>query len=292
MMTLVCCGLSALAGCRNPQKSSENMLRPPRVAADSTELDLFFITLPEQTAETTYASIWRDADVQQIDPETRRRQLMNGLQVGVLGWRLPPEIQHLIEDRSQPLAEDIANRAAERSAGANMMEIADLEKLNRISIRRMTVQHHHRNEIIVSREFETFTLLLSKDGNVSGGDYPQSQGIFGVRAARAAGGKVRLEFDPELQFGASQQKWNATTAGITQLTSSREKVPLDVLAFACELTPGEFVAVGSLPGKPGSVGDRFFEDHTGTEPRRRLLLIRVARAAGSELFGGLDNAGN
>ncbi|MDA7977763.1 MAG: hypothetical protein MPJ50_03205 [Pirellulales bacterium] len=278
-----------VAGC-TPKKgdlSPDNPLSPPRIAPNSMDLDVFFITLPEQTAETTFASVWRDADAQQITPEIRQRQLANGLRAAVLGWRLPPEIQHLIEERSQPLTGGHA-QTAETSLPGNIMAPADLEKMERISIRRVPLPPSKRTEIVVSREFDSFPLLLVEDGQVSGGAKENAQGVLGLRAKPVAGGKVKLEIDPELQYGQSEQKYNNSITGVWKLTHSKQKVSLEMLAFSCELSPGEFVAIGSASGRPGSIGDRFFEDNSMPEPRRKLLLIRLARSPGSELFGGLN----
>ncbi len=289
ILVLLLSALACAVGCRNPEKQSEeNLLNPPKIDSKATGLDVFFITLPEQKAEQAFASVWREGDAQRIDPHTRQQQMANGLQVAVLGWRLPSEIQHLIEERSEPLhGIDTSDPDAPTFPQGNVMTPADLQKLNRVSIRRVFVQPNHRPEIVISREFESLPLLLVQDGEIVGGDYENAQGVLGVRASQAPGGLAHLEFDTELQHGAAEQRIQTGGVGYWQMMHSKQKVSMPSLGFTCDLSPGEFVAIGSLPGKPGSVGDRFFEDNSTGQPRRKLLLIRLAQTPGSELFGGL-----
>ena len=283
---LMLCVTAFAAGCFAPDKpAQEPLLNPPRVAPNSVDLDVFFITLPEQAAEVTFESAWQQADAQQISPEVRQRQYQNGLRAGVLGWRLPGEIQQMIESQSQPLQDPNAQLGGQfQNMPGNMMTPMDLEKMDRVSIRRIVALPGKRAEVIISREFQEFPLLLVEDGKLSGGNYEQAQGIFAVTARPVPGGKVRLEVNPELQYGELRRNEN-TAPGIIKLMMAREKVALDQMAFACDLSPGEFVVIGTQPGRPGSVGDRFFEDNTAGTPRRKLLLIRLARSPGSELFG-------
>ena len=272
-----------LAGCPKIQTKpgGANILARRRISADSVVLEVFSIHIRRDDRQL-YDAIWDEVDEPAVSAETRHHLGENGFRVGVVSGDLPRAIQRLLELHSQPRPE--SETESEDSLTKNQgVNVVTFDGRPKIRIRQMTLRARKRGEIAVSGIYERAPLLFREDGQLRGQSYLQCQGMLAVKPFPLPDGRVRLEIVPEVHHGPPRRRFTSSE-GVIQLETGRARKVFTKLAQEITLSPGDMYVIGSLPQRPGSLGDYFFSVETANPPQNKVLFIRLARTQQDDLF--------
>ncbi len=260
------------AGCRTVVPEAASPLQAAKMSPDSAVLELFFVRVPPGDREEA-GLVWQDVDEQHVPAEVRRKLAENGFRVGLVAGPMPAPLARLMEltDAPPPNAE----------VGATRVE--NLAEDPRVVRRHLQLRMGRRGEILTSGIYAELPVLRCQGGQVSGQTYAKAQGLLGVKAYPEPDGRVRLELVPEVHYGDPVMR-TVGDNGMYRLESGRQRCVLDDLTVAARLSPGYLLVLGSLPGRPGSLGRQFFSEDDGGRVQEKLLLVRLAQTQHDDLF--------
>jgi hypothetical protein len=200
--------------------------------------------------------VWKAADEQAIAPEERRALQANGLRIGRITGDLPIEVEKVL-DAPPP------------------------NKIDPVSF--MVEEDMHAN-INICESADEISLLLSRDGRVSGKDYKAASGYFLVTPRHHQSGSVALRITPEIHFGPRRQSYQPieSTPYAPQdfkITNGQEEETLRDLTANLALDAGQVAVLGCIPEQERSLGSFMFTlaDPHSDQRTQRLVLIWAAR---------------
>jgi hypothetical protein len=205
--------------------------------------------------------VWKAAEEQAVESETRRALEANGIRVGVIEGSLPVELETALHapppDRVDPAEFNIPD-------GSNTL-------------------------LAVSESASQATLLLTRDGRASGKDYKDATGWFRVTVNQSGPTGVSLRFVPEIHHGPVVHKYDAMQASAASLNpiqftrkDGQQEETLRDLAAMLTLQPGQTAVLGANPDRPGSLG-AFLFTHTEANSDRLLQKVVLVRASRSNI---------
>jgi hypothetical protein len=279
------CGILLLSllvmGCAPIVERRGSPLAKPCMSADSVVLEIYSARFPFNDPKYNEA-LWRQIDEQPIPPELRRALGEYGLRAGILQGQLPAELQELL---NPPVEGAASSTPPEKSPSQSLEQVVvDLEAELPVSRRVLQLRAAKRAEIQTSGVYESLPLLESGAGGLRGRPYPRGQGLLSLKSYPQPDGRVRLDLLPELHYGDPRVNI-VGHQGVVRLQPGRSKKVFDHLAVSATLSPGEMLAIASLPNRPGSLGHYFFTEPTAGALNQKLLLIRLAQTQHNDLFG-------
>jgi hypothetical protein len=148
----------------------------------------------------------------------------------------------------------------------------------------LQVRTGQRSEIIACGVHESLPVLACENGELCGRTYHDAQGVFALAAFPQTDSRVRVELVPELHHDHSRPHWVGDQA-VWRLESARPRRVFDDLKVSAVLGPGSMLILGCLPDRPGSLGDCFFTEDSGsaTDTERKLLVVRVCQTQHDDL---------
>lgn len=263
LLAVICLGGCALWN--QPESSEPSKLPLTSMAPDTVVLEIAFVRMSGD-ALVDQESLWREIDELRLPAELRVRMHENGLRAGVVGSQLPPLLRHLLEEKADPLG----------VVGPGYDSGADVTA----SQRKLDCRAGKRGVILAGRQREKLTLLMQKNGQVTGQDFADAQCLFAVKTWPGGDGRVRLELVPEIEHGNPKQRW-VGQEGTFHAESSKEHKVLENLKMDLFVSPGDVFVVTCTPDHKG-LGKQFFADSKPGE--QKLMLIRLAQTQHDDLF--------
>ncbi len=182
-------------------------------------------------------------------PEARVLLSENGLRVGVLAGALPQRFQSLLRSESDTL-----------------------------NGRGLTFSSRKEDVLPTSGPHERCEFSLRTHLTDPPSDVALERARCGVlvRPEAAERGSVRVKCEPQIQHGERQEQLRPS-ADITGFVKF-EAVPLvrfQPLAFEALLSPNEYLLIGWSADQPNTLGEALFAVDANSQPRQRVLVIRV-----------------
>jgi hypothetical protein len=249
------------------QKLEAPSLPAPPLPANSVVLEVAFVRIP-LTDEAAYHSIWSEVDEQHFPTELRRQMAANGLRCGIVGMQLPTRLKEALDD-NQP-------GAVERGEDSQADPALDRAP------RRIQCRTGQRAKILVTKQLDTFSLLLNEDNHVRGFFLSQAQCLFGLKTYPQGDGRAKIELTPEVEHGEMKTQFIGRD-GAVQPQLGQDRVVLDKLRLSAVLAPGHVLMLSSTPEVKG-VGSSFFTETDSGTTYRRILLVRLAVTQYDDLF--------
>lgn len=204
-------------------------------------------------------AIWRVADEQAIDPETRRILQANGLRIGRASGELPSEVR------------DVLSAPPPKRVEALTVALPDGD---------------HTLIDPGTPANSSLSLMLGQKDKVVGKVYQDARGYVRLTATFEGEDGVSLRFAPELHHGPIQQGWGvapgATTMTPGQIVSKngqKEETFRD-MAATLVLKPGQVAVIGGRHDKRGSVGDYLFGavEPDSDRPIEKVVFLWATRS--------------
>jgi hypothetical protein len=275
-MIVLC--LMVSSGCSPIRRTAELPLERAGLGADGVVLEVYSVRVPAHH-QHAIAHLWDEIDEQHLPLEDRWRVASAGFRVGVTGGRVPVALEKLMK-----LA-DVASPSGPDTTEVPLEPDADESTVRR---RILQVRSGRQGDIVVSGVYDSMPVIRREQGQqVSGASYPQAQGCLAVKAFPQRDGRVRIQLQPEVQYGQYRQNW-VPTGGLIRVETGRSSLALDQLRIETELMPGQILILTRQPDQDGSLGRYFFTDTTDGVAEQKLLLLRVAQSQYDDLFAGDD----
>lgn len=214
------------------------------------------------------ADAWSLAD-EQVIPIAKRRDLdANGLRCGRFGGDLPAPLRKLLEVHE-------AQMMLAKSEGEDVKGDPTLNGL------RMQLRAARKGEIRIRGAQPQISVLLSKNGVITGGAFPDASCSFLIRGYPTAAASAEIELTPYVEHGLPKRNWSSES-GELEMNIARPRQEFDNLQMVVQLGPGEVMLVGPN-APPKGLGGVFFHEHADA-PSHCLLLIRLALAQADGVF--------
>lgn len=249
------------------QKPESATLPAPALPANSVVLEVAFARLPLADA-AAYDSIWSQVDEQHFPADLRRQLADNGVRCGIVGMQLPPQLKEVLD-------------ASELGILERGEDSPDDPELDRAS-RRIQCRSGQRGKILVTRQLDSFSLLLLEESRVRGFLLSQAQCLFGLKVYPQGDGRAKIELTPEVEHGEMKTQFVGRDGSVLPQLG-RDRLVLDKLRLSGMLAPGHVLMIGGTPEAKG-MGSSFFTQAESGATYRRLLLIRLAVTQYDDLF--------
>lgn len=203
-------------------------------------------------------AVWATADSQVVDPAARRALEANGLRVGLVTGGLPAEVEAAL---AAPPPHKVDPAEFNLPDGASTL--VSLTDANPVA-----------------------TVLMNRDGVVSGKDYKEASGWLRITAAHDGPAGVGLRFVPEIHHGPVQRRFDAMPNGAGPMNAmqfavkdGQQEETLRDLAAALTLQPGQVAVVGCDPDRRGSLGAFLLTQPEANSDRltQKVLLVWASR---------------
>jgi hypothetical protein len=275
-------------GCAPLHTAGKSPLLPLQMSPDSMVLDIIFVRLPQQETEEVQ-QLWEELDEQQLAPALRQRLTRNGFRVGIAGVQLPPSLEKLLNQATNPDDTPVVAATPPPEGGASVT-VTDFQSEPALTRRHLQLRSGREAEIVASGIYPSLPLLEpDAEGQLSGRRYAKAQGVFTMQAFAEADGRVKLAVRPELQYGEPQQEIRPE-AGRWLLQSRKRRRAFDDLNIEASLAPGEILVLAAQPDETGSAGHYFFTEQTSAGLTRKLLLVRLSQTQHNEIYGADEPA--
>lgn len=267
--------LAAGAGCAKLPSHAKHALggaRPPGGIA----LELFFVRYRAGDASVNMP-LWSSVDDQQLPVDLRRRLAANGFLVGTVAAQPPPVIERLLN-------------LDEHAALSDAPPVIDPSRPSKVKHRLLEIYRQEApSKIVLKGDKEPLpelTVFYSDEveRSVRGWTFENAKGVFVTKVEPQTDGRVTLQLTPEIEHGEPRQEVLARDGGYTMNFVAPHQT-FDDLRLSVTLSPGEMLVVGCRDDRLASLGYQLFT-HRGEESLDQvLLLVRLAHAGSSELFG-------
>ena len=240
-----------LVGCAAgpPVKSTSWLKRLPFGAAGGPEYVGMEVALLECPVGDVYINrdLWTLADELVVEPERKAALEGNGFRVAQVGGLIPAELQALLTS-----------------------------KRSNADPRQRRVLTGHPATLPLGPQVSELSFQVVQDGEPVSVKLAQAQCRLLVVPGRAAEGKVRLQFTPQVEYGERKPDFHPAADGsgwVMQVERPSKTYP--ALSWEVSLAPGQYVVVGARFDQPRSLGYACFVQADSTKPVQRLLVIRT-----------------
>ncbi|QDU48704.1 hypothetical protein [Gimesia panareensis] len=243
------------------ETKTANKLPSIPVSQDAMQVEIVFIERPV-TDPLLGSALWNEVDeIGAIELADQESLNQNGLRVGHVSSVPPMALQTLLGLKSH-------------LGGINKEDESLL-----LSGRRLMLRSGVPTDIQTSSLFEKCSLKLITDDDdepVSVKDFEQARCVFRVKAHKVQDGWARLEFTPEVHYGAQQLRRTATNIG-WQLENRQNTSPLYNQKFEVTLNVGEMAIITATDEvSPHSAGKLFFRGEGPKADIQKILVVRLA----------------
>lgn len=198
--------------------------------------------------------LWKFIDEQAVPADQRRRLNANGLRAGVVDADLPEHLAARLDPPDEPAGE----LAGEQKAGER---------------RTLRLLPGGRGEIVVAAPREEMVVLEHRDGVGTGATFRDATGLFDIRLAPAADGRVRITLTPEIGHGPRERTW-VGEEGALRMEAGQKRHRRDDLGVVLDVAPPTFLVVAATADHASTLGDALFRDAAPSGATQRLLVIR------------------
>lgn len=266
-------GMLVVVGSCTPLKPhGKSPLAPPQMSSDSVVLDIFFVRFPYGD-ESANGPLWDSIDEQHFPTEVRRELAAAGFRAGVVGGPIPEKLAELLElNDKPPPSENVPDTKLE-----------DLAEVPMVVRRHKQLRTGRPCEIQASEVYEELPVVLCKSGELCGQSYEDAQAMLIIKATAKPSGRVQLELTPQIQHGRQRPHY-VGTQGTLRMEIGRDRRTFDDLVMSANLAAGDMVVLGSIDGRPGSLGHYFFTQETEGRHEQKLLVVRLSQTQHDDLF--------
>lgn len=226
-------------------------------------VELLFIRYDEHDTAIR-DELWTFVDEQAVPADQRRRLNANGLRAGVVDADLPEHVAARLVPPDEPAGEPTGERkACER--------------------RTLRLLPGGRGEIVVAAPREELVVLEHRDGVGTGATFRDATGLFDIRLAPAADGRVRITLTPEIGHGPRERTW-VGEEGALRMEASQRRHRRDDLGIVLDLAPPTLLVVAATADHASTLGDALFRDAAPSAASQRLLVIRPLTRSVDPMF--------
>jgi hypothetical protein len=257
--------LTALAGCTLNQQGLRNEGLIPQIGGNEVVapkrcvLRVMVASQPQESAALGEL-VWRVADEQAIDAETRHVLQANGLRIGRISSELPTEVQAVL-----------AGPPPKKKVEAQTVVLPEGE---------------HTLLDPTTSPSSSLSLILGQKDKAVGKVYQDARGFIRLSASFEGDDAVSLRITPELHHGPVQRGWGvaggSTPMSPQQLITRNGQQEENFRDMACTLTlkPGQLVVLGGRHDKRGSLGDFLFgePDSNSDRPVQKVIFVWAGRS--------------
>lgn len=251
------------------EKKTANKLPAIPISQDAMQVEIVFIERPV-TDPLLGSALWNEVDevgaVELMDQENLRQ---NGFRVGHVSSVPPMALQTLLGLQSH----------------LGGVEKEDESLL--LSGHRLMLRSGVPTDIKTSGLYDKFSLeLMNEDDDklLEMKEFENARCIMRVKAHKVQDGWARLEFTPEIHYGAQQMRRTPTNIG-WQLENRQNTTPLYNQRFEVTLNVGEMTVITATDDvAPNSAGYFFFR---GTEQKSNIQKILVVRLSNMSKVDGV-----
>lgn len=266
------CGILALAvGCTalpdTGDITPDSLLQTAQTSPESVTLGIYWATT-DATDQASYEQLWHSAQEDRLPVETRRALAENGLRAGVVGGTPSSTLAKLLNPG--PEATEAEQEQAALAGNA------------KVTGRMLQLRPGRRGEIQACETVARRVVVRRKNGQLTGREFSDAQGLYAVEVRRGEGDRVELELTPELHHGQIKRQFNSPGPGRMVQNFGRDKEVFDDLRTSVSLTSGEMLIIGSLSGATNSVGGHLHSSDSSGADRRRILMIRLSQVPASQ----------
>jgi hypothetical protein len=240
-------------------------LPAPKMSSDSVTLEIAFVRMSGE-AQERQDELWLAIDEQQLPAPVRVCLLQNGMRMGVCDSQMPPLLRTLLDEKADPLAVTGTGASATGDVTATQ--------------RQLQTRAGKRGVILAGSPRDELTLLMQHDGRLTGQTFRNAQCLFAMKAFPQGDGRVRIELVPEIEHGATKQRW-VGQEGMFHPEASREQKVVGELKMDLVLSPGEVIVATCTADQKG-IGKQFFA--SGAPGEQKVMLIRLAHTQYDDVF--------
>jgi hypothetical protein len=205
---------------------------------------------------------WGSADEQVLGAETRAVVEENGFRIGLVGGLIPTEIDALVKNPKSTMGHRQRRLYAGNAAA--------------ITLNGPLAQCRFVPHAPGEKSAEPVTL-------------EQAQCVLNITPSLADGGKVRVQFAPEMQYHDKKHFQSpAVPAGGWLNAAQKPADRYPEFAWDVTVSPSEWLLVGTFYDRDESLGYQFFNEQPAGKRVQRLLLIRAGRVQGADPLEGVD----
>jgi hypothetical protein len=250
----------------------QSLLRAVQAAPEAIPLDIYWARFAWGDADMN-DHLWQSVQEDRIPVEVRRRLTANGLRAGVISGSPPESLVRLLAGENaiaNPHPDDVPSAASLLEAPRVSRHLAHFDPGK--------VKQEHASDLL-----EQTTMLVARDGELSGRTYQQAQASYAMVAAKTTANKVRVELTPEVIHGQPRMKWHQPQPGVTVQSVARERDVFDDLTLYAELSAGEMLVIMNAPESRGLLGGVFHTTTTDGRQEQRVLLVRLSQHQPTDL---------
>jgi hypothetical protein len=247
----------ALAGCftGQPERSLSRLGPVPFGGPAGEDVVQIDVAVVERPLGDRYLNgdLWQLADEQGVTLERKAVLEENGFRVGSVGGLLPAGLQGLL---TSPRSCPEPHRLAVRAGNATAVRLGPAEGTCRFEVR--------------------------SGAEAAAVELADAQCLLEVVPTLTDDGRTLLHFTPHVRHGQPRMVPRATQdpSGWRrwECSASQPEETYAVLSWELTVAPNEYVVVGTLLGKPDTLGQRCFAGGEGAEGVQRLLVLRTGRS--------------
>lgn len=242
-------------------KRTVNKLPAIPVSQDAMQVEIVFIERP--VSDPLLGSIlWNEIDeVGAIELMDQENLNQNGFRVGHVSSVPPMALQTLLGLKS------------------HLGGVGKQDESLLLSGRRLMLRSGVPTDIQTSGFYDKCSLQLfdeEAEGQLEMKEFEQARCVMRVKAHKVQDGWARLEFIPEMHYGAQQLRRTPTNIG-WQLENRQNTTPLYNQKFEVTLNVGEMTVITATENvAPDSAGHLFFRGEESKSDIQKILVVRLA----------------
>ncbi|HEY2840472.1 MAG TPA: hypothetical protein VGJ26_15050 [Pirellulales bacterium] len=286
VLVTVCWLATCSAGCARLRSGGKSPLAPLAMAPECVQIEKYSVRYAYADPGLN-DQMWSEIDEQFLPVEVRARLAANGFRVGVLGANFPPALMQVLRDNP---AQASLESGEESGPAIDPLAAKPVNFLNEAKVRRGLLQTRagHTSRILSlgekARISQLAVLVHGDSGRVTGRAYEKVLGLFSLVSQPERDGRVRIELEPELEYGEPQQRYTAGD-GMFRFEYRPETRVFNELKIIAELLPGQTLVIAGRADMPGSLGNHFFTERAAGQPtEQKLLLLRLMHSPGDDSY--------
>jgi hypothetical protein len=287
VLAIVCWLASCSAGCARLRTHGKSPLAPLAALPDCVQIEKYSVRYANADPALN-DEMWAEIDEQFLPVELRARLAANGFRAGVIGVNFPPALLKVLQDNPAPVTPESAEH--DEPDLNTVVTTKPIDLLNDPKVRRGFLQNRagHTSRILSlgerARIPQLAVLVHDDSGHVTGRTYEKVLGLFSLVSQPEHDGRVRLEIEPELEYGEPVQRYTAGD-GMFRFEYRPESKVFNELKITAQLLPGQTLVIAGRADLPGSLGNHFCTERaTGQPTEQKLLLLRLMHSPGDDSF--------
>lgn len=231
------------------------------VSQDAMQVEIVFIERPVSDP-LLGSTLWNEIDeIGAVDLMDQENLKQNGFRVGHVSSVPPMALQTLLGLKSH-------------LGGVSKQEESLLLSGRRLMLRSGVPTDIQTSDFYDKCKLELFSEVTEQELEIK--EFEQARCVMRVKAHKVQDGWARLEFTPEMHYGAQQLRRTPTTIG-WQLENRQNTTPLYNQKFEVTLNVGEMTVITAADEvAPNSAGHLFFRGEGDKSDIQKILVVRLA----------------